>query len=155
MSSTVAAPSSAPTLMAATAPTPAVYAPEVVQRQAAKEAAEQAAEAAALNWATWCAALINVCMLAISVLGSIAVFGVGIWLVTSFDSSTDNFKGGIAAIVLGGIGVFALTCVLLVVGCGLCVGWCAYNKELNKQKNAEKTSELKDSSDQKKPANVV
>lgn len=125
------------------------------QRDPAHEASQQAAEAAALNFGVLFGTILYYCGHAIWLLGSIAVFGVGIWLVTSFDSSTNNYKGGIAAIVLGGSVVLALTILLLGTCCAVCVGYVAYNKELKKQKNLQKISETTDSSTDNKPADVV
>jgi hypothetical protein len=96
-------------------------------------AVEAKAQEAAMDAAGLCVGLCNLCFIAVFLLGGIAVFGVGIWLVTSFDSSTDNFKGGIAAIILGGSIVFALVCGLLALGCASCAGCITYYSEKNKQ----------------------
>jgi ABC-type Fe3+ transport system permease subunit len=118
-------------------------------------AVEAKAQEAAMDAAGLCVGLCNLCCIAVFLLGGVAVFGVGIWLVTSFDSSTDNFKGGIAAIVLGGSIVFALVCGLLALGCASCAGCITYYSEKNKQKSVQNNSENKNSSVENKPADIV
>ena len=116
---------------------------------------ELRARDSAVNAIQICAAIIQLIIYSVFLLGGITVFGIGIWLVTSeTDHNSDRYKGGIAAIVLGGTEVLGIVIVILTLCCSGMAACCAYYAEKNSSKPTEaKPTEPKSS--EPKSADIV